>query len=160
MDENQQLCIAAYCDPPSLYNLHQTSSNLSTLQMAICLPRTLIKALGIDDATPATIQEDVCIMQDLLRGEPQWVTQLWSIMSDHLYHETPPLRRGAFRRPSTGWIPQNMTLHEARRPETWGREQESARYPARLLQHEVYRIDRLHLKRWRRNAPTAVALIY
>ena len=157
LDTNLLLVIGVYCDPCTLSHLRRSSNAMAVLKTGICLPGVILKALGIDSTSMATIHDDICIMRDVIHEDPTWIFELWTVISDYLYHETPAIRRGAYRRPPTGRIPRVISLTEARCAATWAT---NTGYKVRALRHEIYRLGRFHMRMWKRHAPTAIALIY
>jgi hypothetical protein len=159
MDSNMQLHISSYCDPNSICNLCASAQGIrSNIKLGICLPRALLRSIDIMENSIESIQSDMTLIYDLLQDDPLWITEIWRVMSDYLYRENIPYRRNAFRRPPTGSLVHRMTLAEARDPLTWSSGKKL--YKSKILQHEIYRMDRIHLRMWRKHAPTAIALIY
>lgn len=159
MDSNMQLRIASYCDPETICHLCGSAWGLrSSVNPRICLPRSLLKSIDITEVTIEAVKEDMLLIQELLRDEPKWITEIWSTMSDYLCGERRSYPRKAFRRPPSGSIPHRMTFTEAREPNTWAMHKPPSR--TRFRQHEIFRMNRLQLIVWKRHAPTAIALIY
>jgi len=159
MDSNMQLRIASYCDPQTICHLCGSAQGFrSSIKPTICLPRALLKSLELNTVTLETLQEEMLFMQDVLMDDPKWITELWSTMSDYLCGERTSYPRKAFRRPPSGSVPHRMTFEEARDPKTWMIHKPLSR--TRCRQHEIFRMDRLRLRVWKRSAPTAIALIY
>lgn len=165
LDCNLQMSIASYCEPRSLSCLCQVSHNICTrLQrtLAICLPRALAHALEVSTSLEI-LRDDMEMVRTILQKEHAWITCLWLCISDNLCQQVTSPHRGAFRRPAAGLIPTHLSFDAARQVHTWrmaSPEVLRSHSRCRLLQHEVYRIDRLRLKVWKKHAPLAIALIY
>ena len=161
LDASLLLRTAAYCDPRALSRLHQTSRWLKkSVHTGVCLPRALVRTIGIDASTPALLRADANMMRHYLHNEPEWVTELWEAISEALCRDRCSVRHGAYRRPGIGRVPRVLTLAEAKCPRTWAGEEAGGYRVRAVLRHEVFRITRLHARMWYRHAPTGMALIY
>ena len=129
------------------------------IRMAACLPHVLSDVIGIRRSSRAALRDDTALLRRLLDDEPEWLTELWEDVSDHLCQNTRARRVPSFGRQCVCRMPRMLTFAEARNPATWAKTYTDA-YAGPVFVHEAFRLTRMHTRMWQRNAPTGLALIY
>ena len=167
LDSNIQLRIAGYCNPRGICAWCQTCREAKrTVSRAIplCLPYTLCNLIGIQYDSTEVVEKDMHCLQEYLLETPCEIVFVWKEISDALCRIRPPPHRGAYRRQSNGFNPIHMDIQTAKQLSSWESISKQPRlqssFKGSWFHHEVYRMDRLRVRVWRKNAPLAMSLIY
>lgn len=162
-----QLRIAGYCNPNGICALCQTSREANravSRAIPLCLPYTLCNLIGIQYDSTAAIHDDMRFLQDYLLETPCEIVSVWKQISDELCRIRPSPHRGAYRRPSNTIVPIHMDIGMAKQLSSWQSISKQTNLQPKLkgrwFHHEVYRMDRLRVRVWRKKAPLAMSLIY
>ena len=151
--------ISRYLDPIDIQHISTTDKkNHQSTKTQIAVPYIIYYSVFGDCWDIRYLGENIRFLQELISKDPKYRIELWKDISDHFLSEKIKGRKRSFVRPHCGFIPQFFkSLEQAKCHQNW---KPHLLPHATIRIHEMYRLDSLRFRFYRKNAPTAIALIY